>query len=316
MKKLSIIVPVYNTEKYIKKCLESLAKQKMQDFEIIIVNDGSPDNSEEIVKKFIEENNNLDITYLKKENSGLSDSRNLAVKKAKGKYISFIDSDDYINVNLYKNLKKYMDEEIDLIKFKMQTINEKGELIKKIDGPVFNKCTGEEALEKLCGIDNFLEVACIYLYKKEFFINNNFKYASGKYHEDFGLTPLVIAKAKSVVSSNEFGYYYLQTDNSLTRDIKYEKTIIRCYDVLEQGRNAIQEIEKYEVSKKTKDLVKRYYTNSIIIKAKELKDKEQKEYIKEIRKQELYKNIKPYNIKQLIKRTVLKMSVKTYLKMR
>ena len=103
MPKISVIVPVYNTEKYIEKCLQSILSQTMNDIEIIVVNDGSTDNSENVIKQ-IEKNNNtkIQIKYFKKENGGLSDARNYGVKKATGKYISFIDSDDYIDKNLYK----------------------------------------------------------------------------------------------------------------------------------------------------------------------------------------------------------------------
>lgn len=314
--KISVIIPVYNTQKYIKKCLESLANQTLQDFEIIVVNDGSTDNSKQIIKEFQNQKKIKNFIYVEKENGGLSDARNFGVKKATGKYITFLDSDDYIDKDLYKNLQKSMDEDADLIKFKMQTVNEQGKIIDKLDGPVFEKCTGEEALEKLCGQDNFLEVACIYLYKREFFINNKFKYTVGTYHEDFGLTPLVIAQAKSVISTNEFGYYYLQTDNSIMRNTDYKKNIKKSNDVLIHYDNAIEKIANLNIQNKTKDLLRRYYTNSTILKAEELKGEDFENYIKKLQERKMYKNIKSYNIKQFIKRTVLKTNIKLYLKMR
>lgn len=316
MLKLSIIIPVYNTEKHIKKCLESLVKQKMQDFEIVVVNDGSTDNSEQIIQDYISNNQNIKIKYYKKENGGLSSARNYGVEKAIGKYISFIDSDDYIDENLYKNLEKYMDKNIELIKFKMQTVNEKGKVIKKIEGPVFEEVTGQEAFSILCTEDYFLEVACIYLYKTEFFIQNNFQYKVGAYHEDFGLTPLIIVQAKTVVSTNEYGYYYLQTENSIMRNKDYKKTIKKVNDVLEQYDEAIKTIENIKITKKTEELIKRYYTNTIIIKAKELEKKEFSEYIKKLKNRKIYKNIVPYNLKQYIKRIILRINISLYLKIK
>lgn len=177
MPKISVIVPVYNTEKYIKKCLESIINQTMQDIEIIVVDDGSTDNSAEAIDEVIRSNENITIKYYKKENGGLSDARNYGLKFATGKYISFVDSDDFIDKDLYKNLEKYIDEDIELIKFKMQTVNENGTLIQKIGGPIFDKCSGEEAFDILSKKEKFLEVACIYLYNKEFWNKNNFKYA-------------------------------------------------------------------------------------------------------------------------------------------
>ena len=176
MPKVSIIIPVYNVEKYIKKCLESLAEQTLQDFEIIIVNDGTKDNSEEIILNYQKEHPEMPIKYLKKENGGLASARNYGVKFATGKYISFFDPDDYLDKDLYKNLEKYMDDNIDVIKFKMQTVDINGKILEKLDGPVFEKCTGEEAFKKLCTFDKFIDPACIYLYKREFFIETNFEY--------------------------------------------------------------------------------------------------------------------------------------------
>ena len=317
MPKISIIIPVYNTEKYIEKCLDSVINQEMKDFEIIVVNDGSTDNSENIINEYIHNNKDVDIKYYKKENGGLSSARNFGISKAIGNYIMLLDSDDYIDSELFKNLEKYINQEIDLIKFKMIKVNEKGEEIEKLSGPVFEKCTGEEGFKKLAGNDCFLEVACIYLYKREFFINNNFKYNTvNKYHEDFGLTPFVIINAKTMISTNIYGYYYMQTNNSIMRNEDYNKTIVKAYDVLAHYDNMLKNLDNVNVSDNTKDLVKRYYTNTVILKTKELKDENKSKYIKEIKNRKLYKNIKPINLKQLIKRIILMFSINLYLKMR
>lgn len=313
--KISIIVPVYNVEKYVEKCLKSLANQTMQDFEIIIVNDGSKDNSEEIIKNFKENHPNLQIKYLKKENGGLASARNYGVKYATGKYISFIDSDDYVDSNLYKNLEKYMDEDIDLIKFKMQTVDETGKILEKLDGPVFEKRTGEDGFKRLFAKDNFIDPACIYLYRREFFIKNKFKYRL-RYHEDFGLTSLIIVRANSFVSTNVFGYNYLQTEESLTRSRDANKDVARAKDMLKHYDNMLIQIDGYNIKKETKEMVKKYYTNSVILKVNTLIGEERKEYIKEIRNRKMYKNIKADNIKQFIKRNILKFDINLYLKLR
>ena len=317
MPKISVIVPVYNTEKYVEKCLKSIAEQKMNDLEIIIVNDGSTDNSEIIIKQWIEKNKeNIKIKYLNKKNGGLSETRNFALPYATGKYISFIDSDDYIDSNLYSHLEQFMDDNVDLIKFKMQTVDKDGNILEKLDGPIFEKCTGEEGYEKLCTNDRFLDPACIYLYRTEFYKSNNFKYKVGAYHEDFGLTSLIILKAKSFVSTNEYGYYYLQSDNSITRNQNYDKEIKKAKDLLGHYDDMIKVIKNYEISNKSKELIKRYYTNTLILKTKELKGQEKKQYINEIYRRKLYKNIKPYSLKQLIKRIILKFNINLYLKLR
>ena len=315
MPKISVIIPVYNTEKYVEKCLESLAKQEMKDFEVIIVNDGSTDNSENVIKNYMQ-SSKLNIKYLEKENGGLASARNYGVEKASGKYISFLDSDDYLEKNLFSELEKYIDKDIDLIKFKMKKVDEKGRLIEKLDGPVFDICSGKQAYEKLCTSDKYMDPACIYLYKREFFVENNFKYKL-RYHEDFGLTSLIIVQAKTVVSTDICGYNYLQTEESLTRSKDNSKNIDRAKDMLIHYDNMLAVIDaNYDLSEKTKELVKRYYTNSVVLKAGSLKGKEKRNYIKEIKYRMMYKNIKPENLKQKIKRILLKYSISLYLKMR
>ncbi len=316
MPKLSVIIPVYNTKNYIEKCLNSLINQTFKDIELIIVNDGSSDDSNTIIKQFITKHPNENIKYYEKENGGLSDARNYGVAKATGKYISFVDSDDWISKNLYKNLEKYMDNNIDLIKFKMITVDENGKEIEKLDGPVFEKLTGENAFEKLCTKDKYLEVACTYLYRRDFFIENKFKYKIGAYHEDFGLTPLVIVQAKTVVSTNNFGYYYLQRNNSITSREDVKKELKKAYDVLEHYDSAIEKIEKLQISNKTKALIKRYYANSLILKSNGINGKDREEFIKKIKERKVYKNIKANNLKQLLKKIILKFNINLYLKMR
>ena len=313
--KLSIIIPVYNVEKYIKHCLDSIKSQTMKDFEIIIVNDGATDNSEKIIKEYQKNNPDLIIKYFKKENGGLASARNYGIKYAEGDYISFIDPDDYLDNNTYEDLKIYMDEKIDVIKFKLKLVNTKKEIMELVSGPVFNKCSGEEAYKILCISDKFMDPACIYLYRREYFVENNFQYRL-RYHEGFGLTSLIIVNTKTFVSTNCYGYNYLQTDNSLTRDNDYNKNKLRAKDMIEHYDYMIDNIEKYNIQKETKEFVKRYYTNSVILKTQTLNEQDQKEYIKEIKKRKMYKNIKANNVKQLIKRILLAIDVKLYLKMR
>ena len=315
MPKISVIVPVYNTEKYIEKCLKSLDSQTMKDFEVVIVNDGSKDESERAIKNYMRRTR-MNIKYLKKENGGLASARNYGVERASGKYISFLDSDDYLDKDTFYLLEQYIDKDIDLIKFKMKTVNEKEEVLEKLDGPVFDVCKGEEGYKKLCTTDKYMDPACIYLYRREFFVENNFKYKL-RYHEDFGLTSLIIVQAKTFVSTDIFGYNYLQTEESLTRAKDYNKDIERAKDMLAHYDNMIPTVNAYtNISAETKALVKRYYTNSVILKANKLKGKERKQYIKEIKNRFMYRNIKPENLKQKLKRILLKYSVNLYLKMR
>ena len=314
MPKVSVIVPIYNVEKYLEKCLDSLVNQTLKDIEIILVNDGSTDNSGQIAKKYANKYKDK-IIYLEKENGGLSDARNYGLEYVKGDYISFVDSDDYISKNLYSELVKYMEKDYDMIKFGILTVDLKNNKIIENKSQQFENKTGEEAFDILYKTDKMTEVAWGYLYKASFWKENNFKYSINMYHEDFGLTPLVILKAKKVASTNILGYYYVQSDKSITRNSDEKKKLKMSYDLLKFYDQMLLEIEKYEIGKKAIENIKIYYTNCILLETKNISDKTEKQkYIKEIKKRKMIKNIKVRNFKQLLKKILLNININTYLK--
>ena len=312
MPKVSVIVPVYNTEKYLDRCLESLINQTFKDIEIIIVNDGSTDNSEEIIKKYVKQYPDI-MKYIFQKNQGLSSARNNGVKLATGKYISFVDSDDYIDVDLYKNLENIMNGDIDLIKFKMVKTDENLKNLQKIEGPVFGPIDGQEAFNLLVFKDILLEPACIYLYKRETYLKNKFQFSEKKYHEDFGLIPIILIKSKKVVSVDIYGYYYVQSNSSITRNDNYEKQKKSAYDLLYHYDNLQKQIKN--IKPKTRENILQYYTNSILLATKKLNKKDINKYIKEIKKRKLTDNIKPKNMKTFIKKIIIKINIKLYLKL-
>jgi hypothetical protein len=161
-----------------------------------------------------------------------------------------------------------------------------------------------------------LDATWSYIYKRDFFVENKFEYAKGLYHEDFGLTSLVILKANKVASVDVLGYNYVQTTSSITRG--NEQTIYkRAQDLLVHYDNMIEKIKDYNISKKSKENIKIYYTNSILLEVNNIKSKEQQNsYIKEIKKRKMVNNIKARNIKQLIKKILLRINIKLYLKLR
>lgn len=316
MAKISIIVPVYQTGKQIEKCLDSIIKQtEKQKIEIIVINDGSNDNSDEVIKNYIKKHPEETIQYYAKENEGIAKTRNLGIEKASGDYILFVDSDDWIAPEMIQKVQPYMEQGIDMIKFKLQRVNEEGKILEKVDGPIFGKITGQEAFNRLYSTDILLDSPCIYLMKKELFTKNNFQFRK-TYHEDFGLIPLLILSAKSVVSLPDYLYQYVQVQNSITRNEDYSKTIHKMNDVLDHYDYMIETIQNMNLEKRTSENVKIYYTNAIILKLKELKEEEKEKYIQEIKKRKMDQNIKTRNLKQLIKKIILKIDIKLYLKMR
>lgn len=312
--KVTIIVPVYNTEKELQNTLDSLINQTYSDIEILIINDGSTDNSEKIILEYKQKTEK--IVYIKKENTGIADTRNLGITNATGDYILFVDSDDYISKVLVENLSKYMEQNVDLIKFKLQRVDEEENILEKVDGAIFDKINGQEAFNKLYCTDVLLDSPCVYLYKRDYLLKNNFKFKVGTYHEDFGLIPLIVVKADSVVSIDYYGYYYVQRNDSITRNENYEKTLKRMRDSLIQYDNMLQQIKIYNLDKITEENIKIYYTNAIILKLKELNKKDQYIFIKEIKQRKMFSNIKIRNIKQLIKKVILLLNVRWYLKIK
>lgn len=314
MNNLTIIVPVYNQEKTIKRALDSIVEQLDEIVELMIINDGSTDGTEEIVKQYKEKYPDK-ISYYSKQNEGLAATRNFGITHAKADYIMFVDSDDYIETNLIKKLNKYMEQNIDIIKFKSQYVDSNNKIINKIEGSIFESITGEEAFNKLVFSDILIDSTCLYIFKKELFLKNNLFFKVGTYHEDFGLTPLILLIAKSIISLDIYGYYYVQTDNSITRNNDYKKTIKRFEDCLLHYDNMLQFISDINFSKETKQNVKIYYTNAVLLKLKLIKKNDRKQYIKKIKQRKMTSNIKPRNIKQLLKRIILTININWYLKL-
>ena len=313
--KLSIIIPVFNAENTLKRCLDSVLQQKDDELEIVVINDGSKDLSDEIMQEYKLRYPEI-ISYYKKQNTGVADTRNYGIAKAKGKYIMFLDSDDYIDIDLYSIIKQYIEKNIELIKFKLQRVDENNNIIEKVTGPIFEKTTGEEGFKYLYASDVLLDSPCVYVMKKDIFIRNKLLFNVGTEHEDFGLIPFVIVLASSMISIDFFGYQYVQSNGSITRNNDYNKTKKKAYDALKQYDEALIKIEKYNINKNTADYLKIYYTNAILLKTETLEDKDQKQYINEIKKRRMIKNIKSSNIKQLLRKIVLLLSIKQYLKFR
>lgn len=314
MYKISVIVTMYNREKQIQRCLDSILLQNMEDMEILVIDDGSTDQSAQKVKEYMKRFPNR-ITYLYKENSGVADTRNYGIEQAKGEYILFVDSDDYIEFDLLAILKKYMYEGIELIKFKLQKVNENKRVLERVNGPIFCYINGQAAFNQLVFEDVLLDSPCVYIFKRSLFTKNNFKFKKNTEHEDFGLIPFVILKATTTVSIMFYGYNYVQSEESITRNSNYEKTIKKFDDSLIHYDNMIAYVnQQIDLEKKTVKNIKTYYTNAIILKLRELKKEDRKKKIKEIRRRHMIKNIQVNNVKQLAKKFILAINVEWYLK--
>jgi len=302
MPKFSIIVPVYNVEKYIKKCLDSIFNQSFKDFEVIVVNDGTKDNSMDIVKKY-------DVKVINQENSGLSEARNTGVKSAKGEYIIFLDSDDFIEKDLLKEINDSLKNKPDVVRFQIQDYKD-GEVTNKYNEEPFENLDGVEALKKITNY-HYVENAWAYAIKRSYYEKEKFSFKKGTYHEDFGLTPLIIIKAKKVNSIDYLGYNYVQREGSIMSSKDYEKTKKKVEDFYNHYKYLISEVDKLKVDT---TYFKSFISNSLILKITELKSNEYKEYKRKLKEEKVFDNTLSDTISRKIKKMLVKVSPKLYYK--
>ncbi len=302
MPKFSIIIPVYNTEKYFNKCLDSVINQSYKDYEVIIINDGSTDSSEDIINNYSKENNK--IKYYFKKNGGLSSARNYGVSKSKGEYIIFLDSDDYLDKNILRVLNDNIEDNIDIIRFQSYRVFDD----KKEDYlicPSFNSTNGKDAFLKLYK-NKSIELATVYLFNKKYWDKNQYEFAINRYHEDFGLIPLVILKAKKVKSIDYKGYYYVDRPNSITTDKNYEKIKKRAFDMLFHFDFLLKESRKANIDEGIQRIFESFISNSLITKINDLNKNDKKSYIIELKKRKVIDLILNDNIKRKLKKIILK----------
>ena len=310
---ISIVIP-FNNEKYLNKCLENISKINYSDFEVILVDDSFKCEEEifEVIKKY----KKVNIKYIKVDTDtvGVGYARNIGIKNATGDYICFVDVDDKIEKDLFSNLQKYIDEGIELIKYKMKIVYENNSIL--VDGPVFEKTDGESGFCKLCFKDKFLDSPCLYIIKKEIFERENLWFKENTYHEDFGLIPLIIVNSKSIVSVNIYGYKYFQTENSIMRNFDSKKQIKKVEDKFLHFKNMLDNLDRFNLKKSTKENILNYYINSIICAVGDLNYIDRKKFEKRIKYEKIIKRIKTRNITELIKKMILKFSMEIYFKIK
>lgn len=226
MKKVSIIVPVYNTGKYIKKCIESLLNQTHKNLEIILINDGSKDNSEEIILSYKDSR----IKYIAKENEGIGKTRNLGIEVASGDYLMFIDSDDYIREDcVEKFLQKCQKTNCDLV---ISNFYEDKKVLKEVKYPYFE----DSSLKDNPDILNKVNLGpCNKIYSKELFSDPKNRFVEDLKYEDAPFVCRMLCTAKKIGKIDECLSYYVIHDNSQTT-VRDKKTydIIRICKIIDE----------------------------------------------------------------------------------
>jgi len=215
--KVSIIVPVYNVYPYLDKCLSTLINQTLKEIEIIVVNDGSFDQSQEIIDRYAKMDHR--IVPLKKKNGGLSDARNYGLAYAKGEYVSFIDSDDYVDVTMMEKLwKKAEDEKCDLVECDLY----------------WEYPEGKKILDQSHIIDNYFVdirvMAWNKLYKRKLLQETKVLFPKGLQYEDICFCYQLLPYVTKIGYVDEALYYYIQRDSSIANTSN--KRVRETYDIL------------------------------------------------------------------------------------
>ena len=230
MKKLSVIVPVYNVEKYIRSCVDSILAQTHTNLEVILVDDGSTDRSGQICDFYAKMDERIIVIH--KENGGLSDARNAGIDCATGDYLAFIDADDYIDSLMFFTMINALElAGADIALCNFDCVDENGKIIdEKNKGArvVAGELTSEQALNMLCKpCGTYYVIACNKIYKKEIF--EELRFCNGKLHEDEFIVHEVFSRIKKMVCIEEPFYKYVQRNDSIT-NVSYS---IRRLDAVE-----------------------------------------------------------------------------------
>lgn len=215
----SIVIPVYKVEKYLQECVDSVLAQTLRDIEVILVDDGSPDNCPSICDDYARKDNRVKVIH--KPNGGLSDARNFGLAQATGDYVQFLDSDDYlISKTFFEEIKSVLDkEEKDLVIFGRVPFFDGGE-IPQIGQGCFSAINGMpklEALEWLIKNDIFTINACNKIIRRSVLTDNGIMFEKGRLSEDFDWTMQLIMAANSICGYDKKVYAYRRHPGSITQ---------------------------------------------------------------------------------------------------
>ena len=306
---VSIIVPVYNTEKYLKKCLDSLVNQTIKNIEILIVNDGATDNSQKIINEYTEKYSV--IKCLNKKNGGLSDARNYAIPYVSGEYIGFVDSDDYVDLNMYEKMYNLAKEKnLDIVEcnfiweYPNKTKNDTGKkYFNENDYFVYGRV-----------------MACNKIIKSSIVKNNNIKFPIGLRYEDIEFFYKLIPYIKNYDLIENYFYHYMQRENSIVNNQNIKTGDI--FLILNNLINYYKEnkiYEKYIIN--IEYLYIRFLLGSSFLRITKIKDKKIRKKLLNNSINELYNKFPKWKKNKLLKintkkniyyRTINKFTFKIY----
>ena len=249
--KISVIIPMYNAEKYVRKCLDSIISQTYENLEIIVVNDGSKDSSREICEEYVQKDSRVKL--INKENGGAGSARNTGIEVSTGEFISFIDSDDYICTNYYDRLYDMIEKtgaDIAIGRFKRIS---KDETMQFENSGEIKEHTNVEQLLELYGEDPDIYVNSVLVTNKLFkrtLFDNNVRFPTGRIIDDEFVIYKLIDKSHKIAYTNDVMYAYVQSSSSIMRANFKAK---RVYDTID----IYDEVYEYFKGKYTDELDKK-----------------------------------------------------------
>ena len=286
---LTVVIPVYNVEKYLKRCVESVLVQGWHNYDILLVDDGSTDSSPQICDDYVKAYDFISVIH--KENGGLSEARNTGILHAKGEYVYFPDSDDWLEPQTFTELAEVLEsQEFELVSFNREFV--KGEEDPIVSDPLVTQVFGgKDAFVQMLKHSYITGFANDKIYKKSLFIDNNISFPKGKYYEDLGTNYKLFLSAKNVFATNQKYYHYLiDNPDSITQSWNEQK----FSDMFGFYKDIFySDFVRSQLNKEELQISQRYYVNGLIhILASLYKSKLDKNYgeITSEVKQELEKN--------------------------
>ena len=244
--KISVIVPVYNVENFISKCLDSILAQTFRDFEIVAVDDGSSDDSPAILDAYAQKYPEI-VKVIHQANAGLGGARNTGIEAARGEYVAFIDSDDYIADNMLKEMLGLAAENsADIAACGFRYINENGKTWDVLDAVPYKKRLD-------INVDKFAltvsPAACNKIYKLSLFLEHGIRYPSKVWYEDICTTTKLFAFADGIVFTEECYYYYFQRTGSII----HNSNLDRNREIITAIENIIEFFKKNDIYEKFRE---------------------------------------------------------------
>lgn len=243
---VSVIIPVYNTSKYLNKCLDSVIKQTLKNIEIIIINDDSPDTDDDVIcKDYVSKDNR--IVYIKHHHSsGPGGARNTGIKKSTAKHIIFVDSDDFIANDLVQVCYEEMiKNHRDVVLFNFYRIDENSSTLSKTSFDV--NTTGDLVKNFLSGKNTINPSVWNKMWKKSLFTNNDIIFSLDVYYQDLIIMPQLLYHSKNITFLDHAFYFYLQRDGSITNStsIKHIDDIFNAFTEISNFLESVGKLEHY-----------------------------------------------------------------------